>query len=150
MNSSALKTVATVPFSRKVRHASLAAGIAAALFTGGLPIVGFDAGLVMGRPSPFPTFIGFPLHLFAAIVYGAIFSLAIVRSRNGWTLFAASLATLALYVGNLALTRTWNLFHLSSEADALIAHLVFGATFTLLFKFAEIGAPEGPPAQRAH
>lgn len=142
MNLTELKPLAVLPVCSAVRRTSLAAGTVAALLTGGLPFVGLEPGLIMGRASLLPSPLAFLLHLAVAVIYGALLCLAILRSRNSWTMIAATGATLALYGCNLAASRGWQLPQLLPEADALVAHLIFGAAFTAFFKLAEIGAPE--------
>ena len=142
MTSSDRKPLAVLPLSCAVRRTSFAAGAVTALLTGGLPFVGFEPGVVMGRAALLPSPLAFMLHLSVAVIYGAFFCLVISRSRNAWTLLAATCATLALYFGNVAVLHAWNLPSLSSETEALLAHFVFGAVFTSFFKLAEIGVPE--------
>ena len=106
----------------------------------------------MGRVSLLPPMLAFALHLIVAVIYGAIFCLAISRSRNGWTLLGTIVATLALYAVNFAVTSVWDLPRPFPETDALFAHVVFGVSFTALFKLAEIGVPESAapiPSRRA-
>lgn len=137
-----LRRLAALPVSCAVRRTSLAAGTAAALFTGGLPFVGFEPGMVMGRATLLPSSLAFILHLIVAMIYGALFCLAISRSRDRWTFLMGFGATLALYAANIAVTNAWQVPRVPPESDALVAHIVFGATFTIIFKLAEIGAPE--------
>ena len=145
MNLTDLKPLAVLPVCCAVRRTSLAAGLVAALFTGGLPFVGFETGLVMGRAFPIPTILAFLVHLAIAILYGVFFCLAISRSRNRWTLLAAATVTLALYAANFTVSETWHLSRVRPETHALLAHFIFGAAFTFFFKLAEIGAPEPAP-----
>lgn len=139
MNLPELKPLAGLPVCCAVRRTSLAGGVVAALLTGGLPFIGCESGLIMGRATLLPSPLAFVLHLLLALLYGAVFCLAISRSRDGWTILAAAGATLSLYAGNLVATQSWHLPRLLSESDALFARLVFGAAFTVFFKLAEIG-----------
>ena len=145
VNFTDLKPLAVLPVCCAVRRTSLAAGMVAALFTGGLPLVGFETGLVMGRASLLPPILAFLVHLAVSLFYGVFFCLAISRSRNGWTLLAAAAVTLALYAANFTASEAWHLGRLWPETHALLAHFIFGAAFTFFFKLAEIGVPEPEP-----
>lgn len=145
MNSSELKSIAALPACRGVRRVSLATGLITALFTGGLPLIGAHP-LVMGRFVMVPAVLALVLHLVLALCYGAVFALALVRSRNGWTFLVAVCTTLLLYGANFILFRGVGPASLPMEIDALLAHVIFGFAFTALFKLAEIGVPNEPPA----
>jgi hypothetical protein len=142
VKSSDLKTMVSLPVCRGVRRAALAAGTFTALVTGGLPFIGFDTGLIMGRPSPLPPVLAFIFHLALAIAYGSVLCVLLARSRNGWTLFAASSITTLLYLGNFALLHGVHAIVPLVEWNAMLAHAVFGFTFTGIFKLAEIGVSE--------
>ena len=88
----------------------------------------------MGRVVPLISPAGFVLHLLLAVIYGAILSLAIGRSRGWWTLAAAAIATLLLYAGDLWLMRAWGFPFIAPESRAAAAHLLFGFVFTIFFK----------------
>jgi hypothetical protein len=137
-----LKTLTVLPLCCAVRRTSLAAGAVTALLTGGLPFVGFEPGLVMGRAARLPSPMAFLLHLVVAMLYGPLLCLAISRSRDGWTLLAALATTSALYASNVAATFALQIPRVLPELHAIFAHLVFGAVFTVLFKLAEIGATD--------
>ncbi len=125
-----------------MRRAALAAGAVAAVFSGGLPFVGHDIGIVMGRVAHLPPLIAFAAHLALAVLYGSLFSLVLCRSRDWWTFLGAAVMTLGLYAANVAL---WDRPHSAlrgEELDALLAHLIFSAAFTVFFKLAEIGTTE--------
>lgn len=145
VKTSDLKSLATLPACRGVRRASFAAAVVTALFTGGLPAIGSHA-LVMGRTALLPPLLAFAWHLVLALAYGAIFSLTLVRSRNGWTLVAAGFTTLLLYTANFVLVRDLGGTLQMAELDAFLAHLIFGFAFTAFFKLAEIGVPDEPSA----
>jgi hypothetical protein len=149
VNLSNVKLLAALAVCSEVRRTSLAAGMVTALFTGGLPFVGVSPGLIMGRLSVLPPAFGFALHLFVGVIYGALFCLAISRSRNAWTLLGATVATLTLYALNFAATNLWNLPRPLPETDALFAHVIFGAVFTVFFKLAEIGVSESSTPMRS-
>jgi hypothetical protein len=136
VNSSDLKSLVVLPTCQGVRRASLAAGAVTALFTGGVPLIGLHS-IVMGRAVLLPAAFAFVLHLAVSLVYGAVFSVALARSRNGWTLLASMCVTLLLYFANSSFSYEVRLP--LAEFDALVAHLIFGFTFTALFKLGEIG-----------
>ncbi len=137
------KSFALLPVRAPVRRTALAAGMVAAIFSGGLPGVGPDIGIIMGRSVHLPVFAGFVLHLGLAVVYGSLFSLVLFRSRDWWTILGALVTALVLYGANVALFE-WPAHAFSEgEMEPLLAHLVFGAAFTVFFKLAEIGAENG-------
>jgi len=136
VNSSELKSLVVLPTCQQVRRASLAAGVVTALFTGGLPFIGLHS-IVMGRAVLLPATFAFVLHLAVSLVYGAVFSVALARSRNGWTLLAAMSVTLLLFSANSSISYEVRLA--LAEFDALVAHMIFGFSFTALFKLGEIG-----------
>lgn len=146
-----LRPFAVLPLCCAVRRTSLAAGGLTALLTGGLPFIGLKLGLIMGRGVLLPSPLAFLLHLLVGIVYGSLLCLAISRSRDGWTLVAALAATAALYTGNVAVTFALQIPRILPEPNAILAHLIFGATFTVFFKLAEIGVTDdwdGPSGHR--
>ena len=142
MKSAATKKLPLLPFTASVRRAALFAGILFAIFTGGFPFVGYGPAFAMGRFVPLVSPFAFLLHLLLGIVYGAVLSLAIGRSRGRWTCFAALAATVLLYLGNLWLMRAWDVPPLGGEVRAVAAHLVFVCAFTLLFKLREADTTE--------
>ena len=140
MNASDFKFFAGLPVSRGVRRTSLAAGVVSALLTGGLPFVGLETGVVMGRITLLPPLLAFGFHLVLALLYGAVFSLAVALSRDSWTLMAGGAATFTLYAANFLVAQFWGLPRSLPEVNAVIAHVIFGVAFTVFFKLAEIGA----------
>jgi hypothetical protein len=142
MTLASLKSIASLPVCAPVRRTALAAGTVAAVFSGGLPFVGHDIGIVMGRVAQLPAVIAFAAHLALAVLYGSLFSLVLCRSRDWWTLLSACAMTLTLYAANVV---WWELPRgalAAEEVDALLAHLIFGVAFTVFFKLAEIGTTE--------
>lgn len=142
MTFTSFKSYALLSVCASVRRAALAAGALVAVFSGGVPFVGHDVGIVMGRVAHLPPVIAFGAHLALTVLYGSFFSLVLCRSRDWWTLLGAGAMTLGLYAANLGL---WDLpggTLLREEMDALLAHVIFGAVFTAFFKLAEIGTSE--------
>jgi hypothetical protein len=143
MNLTVLKSVALLPVCAPVRRTALLAGCVSALFSGGLPFIGFEPGLIMGRVAHLPSLVAFLLHLGLAVIYGGIFSLVLFRSRDWWTLVAAGVVSLGLYAASTALLQDGTPALTRIEMDALLAHFIFGAAFTTAFKLAEIEIPTG-------
>jgi len=147
MNLAVLKSVALLPVCAPVRRTALLAGCVSALFSGGLPFIGFEPGLIMGRVAHLPSFVAFLLHLALAVIYGGLFSLVLFRSRNWWTLVAAGVMSVGLYAASSALLQGEAPTLTRVEMDALLAHFIFGAAFTTAFKLAEIEIPTGPSSR---
>lgn len=132
-------SIARFPFSTGVRRVALFAGAVCALFTGGLPFLGTATGLVMGRAVLLPSTIAFLLHLGVALLYGALFSLTLWRSRDWGTAVGAAMMSVALYLLNVTVFADLEAIVLDVEAHVLAAHALFGVVFTFSFKLAELG-----------
>lgn len=137
-----MKSIALFPLSTGVRRTALFAGVASALLTGGIPLIGSTPGLVMGRVVFLPAPIAFLVHLAFALIYGALFSLILWRSRDWWTALAAAATSALIYLFNLALFADLGAVVPGSESHVMLAHLTFGVVFTFCFKLAEIGDTE--------
>lgn len=101
----------------------------------------------MGRAVLLPTPLAFVLHLAVALLYGALLSLALWRSRDWGTAISAAMMSVLLYFLNAAVSVGFGEMLVDVEWHVLATHALFVTVFTFSFKLAELGEDEAglPP-----